>query len=491
MRVFLGNSPWRKEGFYGVRAGSRWPHFERCDAGYMPFPFFLAYAAAVLLEEGHEVELVDGIAEGISEEEFLNRAKNFGPELVVLEVSTISIDVDLACARDMKKAFPEAKVVFCGLHTEMFDNDFLEAQADVDLVMKGEYEYTLRDLASALEKGKQLDNVTGIFFRQNGAITFTGDRPLIENIDELPWPARQFLPMENYCDTPGEIPRPSVQMWASRGCPYHCVYCAWPQIMYGSNKYRPRDPVKVIDEMEHLVREDGFKSVYFDDDTFNIGKPRIMKMCSEITRRRLKVPWAIMARADTMDEEMLRALDKAGLEALKYGVENATQEIVDRCGKALNLTKVKEMVRLTKKMGIWVHLTFMFGLAGETKETMDKTIDLALELSPDSLQFSIVTPWPGSRFFKEVEAKGHLLSRNFAEYDGYNIAVIKTDTLNKEDLEAALRKAERLWCEHVETRRVEYSRFGNRLKRHATNPKLFWKKLNKRIRKHRESRAAS
>ena len=199
---------------------------------------------------------------------------------------------------------------------------------------------------------------------------------------------------------------------------------------------------------------------------------------------------AIMARADTMDKEMLKALEGAGLEALKFGVENATQEIVNRSGKALDLEKVKEMAHLTKKMGIWVHLTFMFGLSGETKETMDKTIDLALSLSPDSLQFSIVTPWPGSKFFEQVEKEGHLLSRNYAEYDGYNVAVIKTDSLEKEDLEAALRKANRLWDEHVRDRSEKSVKFGNRLRRHVSNPLLAYKKLRRRIRRAKQARAA-
>ncbi|MBN1591924.1 MAG: radical SAM protein [Candidatus Coatesbacteria bacterium] len=488
MKVFLGNSPWRKKGFYGVRAGSRWPHFERDDTDYMPFPFFLAYSAAVLEREGHEVKLVDGIAEGISNDEFLKRVKEFSPELVILEISTISIDVDLACAKSVRELCPDAKIAFCGVHTEMFDPAFLENHDCVDFAMKGEYEYTVRDLAAALKEGKSPDDVAGLLFRSNGKVVFTGDRPLIENIDELPWPARHHLPMDRYCDTPGEIPRPSVQMWASRGCPYGCVYCAWPQIMYGGSKYRVRSPIDVVDEMEHLIKEEGFKSVYFDDDTFNIGKERILKICSEIKRRRMKVPWAIMARADTMDEEMLRALEGAGLEALKYGVENATQEIVNNSGKALKLEKVQEMVKLTKSMGIWVHLTFMFGLPGETKETMDKTIDLALSLSPDSLQFSIVTPWPGSKFFKRVEKEGHLLSRNYAEYDGYNVAVIKTDTLEKEDLEAALRKANELWEKHVCERRAEFVKFGNRVKRHIAHPRLFMKKLRRRMRRAKQAK---
>jgi len=477
LRVFLGNSPWYKEGFYGVRAGSRWPHFQPNSSKYMPFPFFLAYAAAVLKRQDDvEVLLVDGIAEKMTDDEFFGRMREFGPDVVVLEVSTISIDVDLTCARNVREVCPEAKVVFCGLHTYMFEPSFLERHDCVDLVMKGEYEYTLRDLVGALQSGQPLDEIAGVLYRSDEGVVFTGDRPLIENIDELPWPARHFLPMGVYCDTPGQIPMPSVQMWASRGCPYGCVYCAWPQIMYGNRTYRERDPIAVVDEMEYLVCEQGFKSVFFDDDTFNIGKQRILKMCSEIDRRGLEVPWAVMARADTMDAELLTALKGAGLRGLKYGVESASQEILNRCGKALDLKKVNEMVRLTKKLGIWVHLTFMFGLPGETMETMNKTIDLALSLDPDSLQFSIATPWPGTEFYKEVERRGFLVSKDFSEYDGCKVAVVRTESLTQEDLEAGLRRAN-----------TRYVSLGNRLRRHITHPASFVRRAQRRIKRWQES----
>jgi len=481
LRFFLGNSPWYKDGCYGVRAGSRWPHFQPSDSQYMPFPFFLAYAAAVLeRQEGVDVLLVDGVAEKMTDDEFLGRVQAFRPDLVVLEVSTISIDVDLACARNVRSLCPNAKIAFCGLHTYMFEREFLKQHDCVDFVMKGEYEYTLKDLVGALSSGQPLSDVPGILYRSNVDIVFTGDRPLVQDIDEMPWPARHFLPMDEYCDTPGEIPTPSVQMWASRGCPYRCVYCAWPQIMYGSNTYRARDPVAVVDEMEYLVKEMGFKSIYFDDDTFNIGKQRILKMCSEIDRRRLKAPWAIMARADTMDRELLTALKRAGLRGLKYGVESGSQEILDRCGKALDLEKVKQVVKLTKQMDIWVHLTFMFGLPGETRDTMGKTIDLALSLDPDSLQFSIATPWPGTAFYKDLEKKGFLMSRDFSKYDGSKVAVIRTEALSTADLEEGLRSA-----------RERYTSLGSRIKRHIVHPRYFLRKVHRRIKRWQDAQSGA
>lgn len=449
-KVFLGNAPWEKDEFYGVRAGSRWPHFESIHSEYMPFPFFLAYSSALLKREGFEVDIVDGIAERMSELAFLDRLESFQPDCVVFEVSTISIRTDLEYARKTRERLgKEVRIIFCGLHTHMTEPEFLIEHGDIDMVMIGEYEMTLLELVTKLREGLSAAGVEGTLVRtDSGEVIKAEPRDILKDLDYLPWPDRSSLPMDHYLDTPGNIPRPSVQMWASRGCPYQCVFCAWPQIMYGGHRYRYRDPVKVVDEMEYLIKEKGFRSVYFDDDTFNIGKKRILAICNEICQRKLNVPWAIMARADTMDEEMLVALKAAGMCALKYGVESADQTLVDRAGKGLDLQKVREIVKKTKDMGIFIHLTFTFGLPGETKESIDKTIELAKELDPDSLQFSIITPFPGSLLYQELEQKGHLISKNWEEYDGYSTAVIKTDTLSKEDLEGALHKARLEWDRH-------------------------------------------
>lgn len=451
MRVFLGNSPWRKKGFYGVRAGSRWPHFEEASHDYMPFPFFLAYAAAVLEEYDHEVLLVDGIAEGISEKDFIKRVLSFLPDLIVLEVSTISMEVDLALSRKLRKtAGEDVKIAFCGLHAYMYQPEFLEKHAFLDFILVGEYEYTLRDLAAHLEKGQSLEKVTGLIFREAGGNVMANPRrPLISNLDELPWPARQHLPMKNYHDEPGNIPRPSVQIQASRGCPFGCVFCAWPQIIYGSRKYRTRDPMDVVNEFEWLVKTCGFKSVYFDDDTFNIGESRILSICKGLKERRLETPWAAMCRADTMTPEMLESMVASGLHAVKYGVETADQSILKAIGKHLNIEKVKKTIQRTHELGVKTHLTFMFGLPGETRETARKTIELALALNPESLQFSIATPFPGSHFFNCLEKQELIRHQDFSRYDGFRSAVVRTESLSSEDLEEIVVAANASWQRNV------------------------------------------
>ena len=225
--------------------------------------------------------------------------------------------------------------------------------------------------------------------------------------------------------------------------------------MYGSNQYRVRDPKDVVEEIDWCIKKYNFKSVYFDDDTFNIGKTRILELCGEIKKKGINVPWAIMARADCMDREILSAMKDAGLVALKYGVESGVQEILNATGKSLDLEKVRQTVRITRDLGIRFHLTFTFGLPGETKKTIRKTVDLAVDLDPDSLQFSIVTPFPGSKYFNMLDEKGYLLTKNWEEYDGYNNAVIRTENLSRKDLEKALTSANRRWKRHVFLRSIK------------------------------------
>lgn len=445
-RVFLGNAPWNKTGYYGVRAGSRWPHFEEEHLEYMPFPFFLAYSAAMVEDAGFETLLVDGIAEAMTEDEFVKRIADFKPHLVLLEISTISIEKDLKLGKRLRDELGDnVKIAFSGLHNALSEPEFLNDIDWLDYILYGEYEVTLVEVCRRLAQGGALDECKGTVHRANGQVVVEQRRSLIENLDQLPWPARHYLPMFNYHDEPGSIPRPSVQMWASRGCPYGCIFCAWPQIMYGSRKYRTRSLTDVVDEMEWLINEWGFRSVYFDDDTFNIGRKRMLQFAREVKSRGIGVPWAIMARADNMDREILEALKDAGLYSLKYGVETASQDLLNECEKNLQIDKVRDTIEITHELGIKMHLTFMFGLPSETERTASETIDLALWAKPESVQFTIATPFPGSKYYKMLKEQGRILTDDFSRYDGFRSAVIKTDHLEPNQLEKIARTANEKW----------------------------------------------
>ncbi len=472
MKVFLGNGPWYRPGAYGVRAGSRWPHFEEECSRYLPFPFYLGYATAILEREGHECRVVDGIAERISEDEFLQRIRGFNPDLIVLEVSTASIDTDMRQARKAKELCPNARIVFCGPHLGMYEPEFLDREPLIDFVIRGEYEYVLRDLVSALESGDDLAGIKGISYRDSSGKGQMNPRAeVIRDLDNLPWPSRKQLPMLNYYDQPGGIPEPTLQIWASRGCPFKCIFCAWPHIMYGNNVYRTRDPADVVEEILAMKKEYGFRSVYFDDDTFNIGKKRMLALAEEMRRRDVGLPWAAMARADTTDRETLVAMKEAGLMAIKYGVESASQDLVDAAQKHLDLEKVKETVRYTRELGIRQHLTFSFGLPGETWETIRKTIRFSKQLDPETVQFSIMTPFPGSTFYHQMREAGMLLTEDFSQYDGSSTAVIRTEALSGEDLERALKMAYDSWDRYKLVRPFVHPRHMRRL---LSRPRGTW-----------------
>lgn len=447
LKVLLLNLPWQRDGRWGVRAGSRWPHIKDGaeEGNYLPFPFFLSYSASLLRKHGFEAYLIDAIAEKIPEDRLVEKIDRIGPDLLVAETSTPSLNYDLALLERIRNK--NFKICLCGPDSNIRNPEFIENHKFIDYILVGEYELVLLNLVKSLIDNKGLSNVRGLIHRESHTIKVNPPGPLVD-LDALPWPLREELPMKKYLDTPGGMPLSSVQMLASRGCPFGCNFCLWPQVMYHGNKYRTRNIIDVVDEMEYLVNEMGFRSIYFDDDTFNIGKERMLRLCREIKNRGLeKIPWAIMARADLMDEEILTRMKEAGLAAVKYGVESAAQELIDNCAKNLSLKKTEQAILFTKNLGIKTHLTFTFGLPGETKSTIQKTIDYVLKLKPFSVQFSIATPFPGTSYFSLLDKKGLIINKNWDDYDGNYKSVIASDSLTSRDLESARLRAYTAWSE--------------------------------------------
>jgi radical SAM superfamily enzyme YgiQ (UPF0313 family) len=442
MKVLLVNPPWLRPGWYGVRAGSRWPHMERADAPYMPFPFLLGYTAAVLRDDGVEVEVIDACAERIGPEEFQKRFEAAAPDVVVAEISTPSLHGDMRCFEAMRASGFDGPILVGGLHKPLYDPSFLGSTSVLDGALLGEYELTVRDFVRAAARPKEA--IPGLIWRGDSGIVDGGRKHSQEGLDSFPWPAREYFKMDCYHDLPGGIPGPSVQLWASRGCSFTCNFCAWPQILYGDNAYRTRDPYLVADEMIAMI-ESGYKSVYFDDDTFNLGKGRTAAIATAFSDKGIDFPWAFMGRADTCDPKQYEALAATGLQAVKYGVESADSARLKQIGKNLDVERVRDSVKMVHSLGIKVHLTFMFGLQGETLDTMQRTLDLAYELDPDSAQFTVAVPFPGSRLHEELKESGRLEGLEYEDLDGYRTGVVSTDALQAEQIIAFVHGIHRRW----------------------------------------------
>jgi radical SAM superfamily enzyme YgiQ (UPF0313 family) len=451
MRVFFGNPPWTRPGYFGVRAGSRWPHFEPEGARYMPFPFHMAYASATLKRAGHETTQVDGCAERISEAAFLARFAEFRPKVVVLEISTPSLDVDRRVVEGIRAmAGRDVVIVWVGSHSwPAGQPDVLTTDPEVDYFIRGEYEFALLALVEAIRDGKPVESIAGLLYRDAAGRTIANPQgKLLKNIDEYPWPDRDSLPMHRYLEAGPFLPEPNLQMWASRGCPFKCDFCVWPQFMYNGRNYRVRNEQDIVAEVKHAADRYGMKSFYFDDDTFNIGKDRIAGYAQAFKDHKLDLPWGAMSRADTFDRRTLEIMVGAGLRFIKYGVESGDQGLVDAMEKKLDLKRVREAVKWAKELGVATHLTFSFGHPGETWETARKTMDFIEELSPESLQMSLMQPFPGTELYRKVKEKNLLVIHDLSKYDGYSTTPVRTETLSPTDLEQILKEANRRWQRH-------------------------------------------
>ncbi len=439
MKVVLINLPWFRDGRFGVRAGSRWAFTSLPgpdgNLHYVPFPFFLAYAAALLKKEGHDALLIDGIAHGLSADECLARIMFHDPRLVVVETSTPSFRNDISLIEGLKQRMPGVKVAVCGPHAGDFAEDILSKNLCIDFVLRGEYEFALHALVMNLELDRSAAGIDGVVYRNESSIVANPCCRVAESLDLLPWPQRDEAVIYKYNDAFAGLPHPNVQMVASRGCPFRCSFCLWPQTLYKGAGYRIRNHVDVVDEMAYLIERFHFKAVYFDDDVFNVDRKHVLGICHEILKRGIHVPWAVMARADLMDDELLSVMARAGLYAVKYGIESADDEILNGCGKRLDLDKARRVIMATKQLGIKVHLTFCVGLPGETVRSISKTVDFARESAPDSMQFSLATPFPGTEYFNYVMANDLLCSRDWDDYDGNHKCIVRTHELSDRDLE--------------------------------------------------------
>lgn len=467
MRILFSNAPWHKqigdnkEGWYGVKAGSRWPHTYPwhggpINQGYVPFPFFLATAGALAKKEGINAIIRDSVALGESYEEFYGFVQEYKPRIVLLETTTPSLSNDLAVARNIKKILGQVYIIFTGMHAGLEKTDFLLKNQEIDLVVYSEYEYASIEVIKAIIHGKGFKDINNIIYREHNCIQKNEFKGLI-SLNQLPWPERESLPSERYFDSVGGLQRPQLQIQTTRGCPFGCIFCVWPQVMYRGGVYRKRDPIDVVNEIEFHLNKYPYNSIYIDDDTFNVDAKHVLEIAKLMKERGLnRIPWSFMGRADLMSEEILIALKEAGLFSVKYGVESASQEVLNDINKKLDLDRVKKMIIFTHKLGIKVHLTFTFGLPSDTLETIEQTIELACSLPGEFAQFSIATPFPGTKMYELYERNGWLTTTNWDCYNGSTTSVSRTERFTGAQLEDFVRRA---YVRFSDSRKADYTRF--------------------------------
>lgn len=372
---------------------------------YSQPPLGPLYIASVLEREGHQVSVLDAWALEHSLAQVYEYLKNGRWDVVGITTLTSSGPFAYKLGKHIKQNYPDTKVVLGNIHASVYYKFFLEQEC-ADVVVIGEGEVITRNLLRAWESGRPLKEVPGIAFKDGDRVIYTGPGPIAQNLDELPLPARHLVPMGLYQNrhfvsaTDGAY----VHMMTTRGCPYGCTFC----VVNAKRQYRIRNPLSVVDEMEMLVRDHGATFIEFFDPLFTVDKKNVMDICDEMARRRLPVEWQCTAHVQTVNEELLRAMKRAGCRNVAYGIETASSDLLAAVKKGSTPQKVRSAIDMTRRAGLNPHGLFMLGLPGETKEQSLQTIELALSLPIDFAQFSILIPYPGSEIYDKLVAAGKL-----------------------------------------------------------------------------------
>ena len=382
-------------------------------------PTDLMYLAAVAEKAGLEAMIRDYSQEGDLEEDL----RNFQPDYLVANVATPTLENDLSVFARAKLICPEIVTIAKGAAFLTLANEVLANHKDLDIIIIGEAEETLREIVS----GKSKRWISGIYYRDDLLIKFTGKRRLIEKLDDLPFPARHLVNNKKYRRPDNNEVQAVIKV--SRGCPYHCFFCLATPV--SGARVRKRSTDNIMDEIKECVEKYGIRNFIFWSDIFNLDKEWVMDLCRKIIDSGLEITWSANTRADTADQEMADAMYEAGCSLVSIGVESGSQYILDKIGKKITLDDVRKTVKIFKQAHIKIYNYFVIGLPWDDEETIEDTIDFACELDSDFVSFYTATPLPGTRFYNYARENG-LFDNETSFENAYYYPAVDTHCLPKE-----------------------------------------------------------
>jgi len=416
--VLLINPPWiiGEDKNLWKQVGSCWPSLG------------LAYIAAVLEKNGHRVRYLDCTAEKYTVGNTINVLKSIRDnfDFIGLTATTPLINNALKIADGAKKIFPQAKIILGGVHPSVMPDEIISNPA-IDFVVIDEGEETMKELV----EGKNQEEILGLVYKKDGRVIKNSFRPLINDLNSIPPPAYHLLPMDKYYPAIGSYKRlPAMLLFATRGCPGRCTFC------YRTFRgvVRKRSAKNIIDEIKILQKNYNVKEVAFYDDTFTLFEDVVREFCDTILREKIDITWSCFTRVDRVNEELLKLMKKAGCHLILFGVESADEQILKYINKRISLEQVVKVVRLARQIGIETRASFMIGNQGETEETIKKTIDFAIMLDPDEVQFNIATAYPGTELYYWAKERGYIKSFNWDDYNYANV-VLELPGLDREKLQ--------------------------------------------------------
>jgi len=420
-------------------ASSRWPAAREIESYW--YPVWLCYPAGML--PGSRV--LDAPPHHISPAETVRIARDY--DLVVLFTSTPGFQNDLRLAEEMKQAKPSLKIGFVGPHVTVQPEGSLRASAAIDFIARREFDYAVVEYAD----GRPPAQIAGISWRSNGHVHHNPDRPPVQDLDALPFVTDIYardLQVERY-NVPFLL-HPFISLYTSRGCPAMCTFCLWPQTLSG-HPWRVRSVDSVAVEVQ-LARKrfPQVREIFFDDDTFNYKKSRTIELCKKL--KPLGFTWSCTSRVTT-DYETLKAMREAGCRLMIVGYESGDAQILKNIKKGATIEQAIRFTRDAKKLGLVIHGDFIMGLPGETRQTIDTTIEFAKRLDCETIQVSVAHPYPGTEFYDYVSRHGFLRADSMTDEQGHQLPNIEYGGLSPADLVEAV---ERFYGEYYFRPRVAW-----------------------------------
>jgi radical SAM superfamily enzyme YgiQ (UPF0313 family) len=392
-------------------------------------PLGLAYLAAALSASGVEVKILDLVVYPYSPSRLRSLLESFNPQIAGITAVTMTVDHAVQVIKDVKSIHPDILTVMGGPHVSFCAPDTLQNHPELDIIVLGEGERTLVELTRAVAQGNGWERIEGLAYRRESEICFTAPRALIQDLDTLPVPARQLLPLGRY----RALGMP-ITMTTSRGCPFKCIFCAGRKMVGARVRYR--HPAKVVDELEYLSRL-SFHQINIADDLFTANHNHCLAICDEIIKRGLQLRWTSFARVDTVSEEILAKMKAAGCSAVSFGIESGNPAILKTIKKGITREQVVTAVQACRNAGVIPHASFILGLPGETPETIQETLEFGRQLQDLGLSFGfhLLAPFPGTEVREESTKLGiHILTDDWTQYHA-NRAIVETASVSREMLD--------------------------------------------------------
>lgn len=411
--------------------------YETNITGIYP-PLGFAYIASVLRNAGYQVTILDNQILRLHNDFLKNEIKKIAPDVVLLSAMTPLWPELIMLGKLIKDVSPQIIIGVGGPHLTVYPRESL-SNKDFDFGVYGEGEATILEVIRTIQEGKDLDGIKGSIFRKNGKIVINPPREAIDDLDSIPFPAIELLPYKKYFALP--VRHPFFTMITSRGCPYTCKFCFQGYL----GRYRARSPENVLEEIEVLVNKYKVQEIVIFDETFAVEEERALKICELINKKRLNFKWDIRTRVDLLNKRVLKFLKSGNCHRIHLGIESGNQEILDKIGKGISVSEIKEKIELAKKFGFELRGYFMLAYPGETERSIHKTIQFAKSLPLDWASFTITIGLPGTEIYKEALKRKYFPIDYWSEYTKGNILNSKPyfipENLKEKNLFALNRRA--------------------------------------------------